>query len=311
MRTVDLRVSAIVCAYSDKRRHQLGTALDSIRSQDTPPLEIIAVIDHNRALQEQISAEYPDVKTISNAGPQGPSASRNTGIQCAKGEIVAFLDDDAVADAGWLTRMLSHYADPNVIGVGGAAIPQWPQQRPKWFPDEFDWVIGCSYRGQPKHVAPVRNLWGCNMSLRRDLFGRIDGFREAIGEGNGGKGCEETELCIRATQAFPQSTIVYDPELTVRHHVAADRTHWRYFHSRCVAEGRSKAQVVNEVGARDGLSSERNYVTRILPAGIVRGVGDAVLRFDPWGLARAGSIVAGLSCTMWGYVCARWSNRRV
>jgi GT2 family glycosyltransferase len=311
MSTGDLTVSAIVCAYSDKRRQQLTAALDSLRRQDTRPLEIIAVIDHNRALQEQISAEHSDVKTISNLGPKGPSASRNTGIQYASGDIVAFLDDDAVANAGWLTRMLVHYADPNVIGVGGAAIPQWPQRRPRWFPDEFDWVIGCSYRGQPKRAAPVRNVWGCNMSLRRNLFKRIDGFREAIGEGNGGKGCEETELCIRATQAFPQSTIVYDPELTVRHHVAPDRTHWRYFHSRCIAEGRSKAQVVDEVGAHNGLSSERSYVIRVLPAGILRGVSDAFLRFDPWGLARAGSIVAGLSYTTWGYLCTRWSNRRV
>ena len=306
-----MTVSAIVCAYSDERQHQLGAALESIRAQDTPPLEIIAVIDHNRRLEEWTSAEYPDVKTISNAGPQGPSASRNTGIRFAQGDIVAFLDDDATADAGWLTRMLAHYADPNVIGVGGAAIPQWPQQRPRWFPNEFDWVIGCSYRGQPKHVSPTRNLWGCNMSLRRDLFGYIDGFRETIGEGSGGKGCEETELCIRATRAFPQSKIIYDPELTVRHHVAPNRTRWRYFHSRCVAEGRSKAQVVDAVGARDGLSNERDYVTRVLPAGIARGVGDSVLQLDPWGLARAGSIVAGLSCTMWGYVSARWSNHRV
>jgi hypothetical protein len=95
----------------------------------------------------------------------------------------------------------------------------------------------------------------------------------------------------------------------VHHYVAPERAQWRYFQWRCVAEGRSKAQVVEEVGSRDGLSEERDYVTRVLPAGIIRGVGDALLQLDPWGFARAGSIVAGLSYTTWGYLSARWSNR--
>src|SRR5262249_58357481 len=105
-------VSVIVCAYSDERQSQLAAALDSIRRQDTRPLEIIAVIDHNRRLQEWTAAENPDVTAIANAGLRGASASRNSGIGCARGDIVAFLDDDAVAGDRWLTRMVAHYADP-------------------------------------------------------------------------------------------------------------------------------------------------------------------------------------------------------
>ena len=304
-------VSVIVCAYSHDRREQLDGALDSLKRQVLQPHEIIAVIDHNPALQNLIAASHDVVKTIANGETRGLSGARNTGVRVATGDIVAFLDDDAVADVEWLNRMLAHYADPAVMGVGGGVMPMWPAERPRWFPEEFNWVVGCSYKGQPDQVAPIRNPIGCNMSFRRELFDRIGGFSEAIGrQGADASGCEETEFCIRARQAFPQSTILYDPQATVRHHVAQDRTNWSYFRKRCLAEGRSKTLVVNKVGAQDGLSSERSYVTRVLPLGVAVGLGQTFLRFDPWGMARAGGIVAGLGYTAYGYFGAKLRNGR-
>src|SRR5215207_1254727 len=146
-------ISVIVCAHSDERRDALRAALESIRAQDTPALETIIVIDHNRSLQEFVSSEFADVRVVPNQGPKGLSAARNTGVRCAAGEIVAFLDDDARAGSRWIARMAAHYANPAVIAVGGSADPVWPETRPPWFPREFDWVVGCSYRGQPEHVA--------------------------------------------------------------------------------------------------------------------------------------------------------------
>jgi glucosyl-dolichyl phosphate glucuronosyltransferase len=298
-----LQVSVIVCAYSDDRWQQLCDAIDSLKGQDWPNREIIVVIDHNPGLQAGISDRYPDVKTISNDGPRGLSGARNTGVRNAGGAIIAFLDDDASADTNWLSRMIAHYHNPSVIGFGGGVIPIWPDQRPRWLPEEFNWVVGCSYKGQPERVASVRNPIGCNMSFRRSVFDSIGGFREGIGRaGSDASGCEETEFCIRARQAFPQSIILYDPSAQVRHNVSPERTRWAYFRKRCLAEGRSKTLVVGEVGARDGLSSERAYVTRVLPAGVVAGLSAAIFRLDPWGLARAGGIVAGLGYTAIGYM---------
>ncbi len=299
----------IVCAYSDERRQLLFAALDSLKCQVRRPNEIIAVIDHNPVLQMLVAESHPDVAIYANLETQGLSGARNTGVKFATGEVVAFLDDDAVADAQWLDRLLSHYKNPAVMGVGGGVIAMWPDSRPRWFPAEFDWVVGCSYKGQPDQVAPVRNPIGCNMSFRRALFAAIGGFSEGIGRrGADATGCEETEFCIRAHLAFPQSTIQFDPEAKVYHHVAPDRNHWAYFRRRCLAEGRSKAMVVDKVGTHHGLSSERLYITSVLPTGVALGLHHAFLKRDLWGMVRAGSIIAGLGYTIYGYVSAKLQN---
>ena len=304
-------VSVIVCAYSDERRLQLQAALDSVLRQSVEPFEVIAVIDHNDKLREVIAAAYPQVRVVANTRQKGLSGGRNTGLDLARGEIVAFLDDDAIADADWLMGMLNLYNDDTVIGTGGNVVPLWPTKRPPWLPEEFDWVVGCSYRGQPEHVAAIRNPIGCNMSFRRSIYGAIGGFREGIGRtANDAAGCEETEFFIRAHQAFPQSKVLYDPAVRVQHQISPERTGWAYFCKRCLAEGRSKTMMVDQVGQSEGLASERSYVTRVLPLGILRGLKDAALRRNVWGLAKAGGIIAGLGLTAWGYFSARWLPAR-
>lgn len=298
-------VSVIICAYSDERLEQLHQAIASVRGQHLEPCETLVVIDHNPGLLARVSAAHPDIKVIANAGGRGLSGARNTGMGLARGDIVAFLDDDAVAEPDWLQRMVLHYDDPRVMGLGGRVIPIWQAGRPRWLPEEFHWVVGCSYRGQPERTGPVRNPIGCNMSIRRVLLDDLGGFREGIGRaGADAAGCEETEFFIRARQALPGSLILYDPQMSVRHHVPAERGRWRYFLRRCWAEGRSKTLVVRQAGARDGLSSEQRYVARVLPAGIIRGLADACTLRDPWGLARVGGIFVGLGFTAAGYVGA-------
>ena len=269
-------IAVVICAYCDERRLQLGDAINSVLKQARKPDRLVVVIDHNDDLLRDMRTSYPDVKVIANDGARGLSGARNTGVRAAAPcDIVAFLDDDAVAEADWLQRLALHYVDPNIIGVGGKVLPLWPDQRPRWFPEEFQWVVGCSYRGQPEKVEPVRNPIGCNMSFRRSILDLTGGFREGIGRtAADAAGCEETELCIRALQAIPGSLILYDPAMSVHHQVTAERAGWRYFRKRCLAEGRSKTQVVNAVGALDGLSSEQRYVMRVLPAGVLRGLTD-------------------------------------
>src|SRR5207248_10312790 len=87
----------------------------------------------------------------------------------------------------------------------------------------------------------------------------------------------------------------------VRPAVPAGRTIPRYFASRCLSEGISKARVSSLTGRRDALSTERDYVLRTLPRGVARGLADAA-RGDATGLARAAWIVAGLVITALGYL---------
>jgi hypothetical protein len=165
--------------------------------------------------------------------------------------------------------------------------------------------VGCSYRGQPTQRAEIRNPIGCNMSFRRELFEAVGGFSTGMGRvGRKPVGCEETELGIRAAQQVRGVGFVGEPSAEVEHRVSPDRHTLAYFRSRCVAEGRSKALVAGRVVAGDALSAERSYTTRVLPAGVLRGVADA-LRGDLCGLGRSAAIVMGLALTTLGYLHGR------
>jgi glycosyltransferase involved in cell wall biosynthesis len=302
-------ISVVICAYTLDRAEILGEAIRSVAGQTCPALEILLVADHNAALAAWARQSFPMATVIENDRAKGLSGARNTGVARARGDVVAFLDDDAVADPTWLALLSEAYADPATIGAGGGIEPVWPGGRPAWLPREFDWVVGCSYEGLPKRIAPVRNLIGCNMSVRRDVLARVGAFREDLGrDGDNASGCEETELYIRAAAAFPAGRILYVPEAVVRHHITGPRTRWAYFRARCRAEGRSKASMVRSVGGRDGLSTEAAYVSRTLPAGVVAGLG-AALRGDGSGLYRAGAIVAGLWFVGSSYVAGTIGRR--
>lgn len=298
-----ISITVVICAYTDERWDELCAAINSLQEQLLQPDEIILVIDHNQALYERARTTFRSITTIQNCEPRGLSGARNSALAIARGNIVAFMDEDAVAAPDWLARLAEAYADPAVIGVGGAIEPVWEAGRPPWFPEEFDWVVGCTYRGMPLRTTPVRNLIGCNMSFRREVFTTVGGFRSGIGRiGSNPVGCEETELCIRARQRWPQRQFIYEPRARVRHRVPIQRSQWAYFQARCTAEGLSKALVTRLVGAGDGLASERAYTLRTLPAGVLRGFGDLLTRGDVHGPRRAAAIVAGLVITALGYV---------
>ena len=310
---VDLSLTVIVCAYTMDRWDDLKAALGSLRDQDRPVDEVILVVDHCQPLADRATAELPGAaRIVASRGPRGLSGARNTGIAEARGEILAFLDDDAAADPQWSARLLAGYGDRRVLGVGGLIRPRWDHDRPAWFPAEFDWVIGCTYRGMPRGLAPVRNLLGANMSFRREVLAQCGGFRTDLGRvGTRPLGCEETELCIRASQQNPDGVLLYDPAAAVRHHVPDKRATWAYFRARCYAEGLSKAAVARRTGARRALATERSYLRSTIPGAI----GDALKgawrrdagRPSP---ATVPAVAAGVAFTAAGYAAGRLRSRR-
>jgi len=294
-------VSVVVCAYTEKRWEDLCDGMAALATQTLPPAEVLLVVDHAEALLGRAQDAFPWVRVVPNRGPRGLSAARNTGVGAARGQILAFVDDDALPAQDWLERLVEPYADPDVVAVGGSAAPGWPGVRPAWFPPEFDWVVGCSYRGLPTSRSEIRNLMGCNMSFRADVLAEDPGFPVGIGRvGTTPAGCEETELCIRIRQRRPAARIVYEPAASVRHRVTPERTRWDYFVARCYAEGGSKALVARHVGADDALQLERGYCLRTLPTGVLSGIRVAI-RGNVAGLGQAGAIVAGLAFTVAGY----------
>ncbi|NNG38554.1 glycosyltransferase [Flexivirga sp. ID2601S] len=305
-------VSVVICAYTEKRWEDLRSAVNSALGQTHPPTEVLLVIDHNPELLERAHHEFtsvPDdyIRVLPNQHRQGLSGARNTGVAAATGDILAFLDDDATAQPDWLESLLTHYADPDVMGVGGLAEPLWPDghSRPYTLPaatgglGELDWVVGCSYAGLPVAAAPLRNLMGCNMSIRAVAFGQVGGFSEDLGRvGRTPLGGEETELCIRVRRRVPGGQFIYEPAARVRHRVSDDRLTWRYLLRRGYAEGLSKAAISRIAGPDDALSTERGYVAKVLPRAVIRQLGQV----GPSGFAGAVAVVAVLAATTIGYL---------
>ncbi|MGL4304555.1 MAG: glycosyltransferase, partial [Mycobacteriaceae bacterium] len=271
----------------------------------------VMVIDYNQELFSRCVEQFQyldqgSVSVVKNVHKQGLSGARNTGINCATKEIVAFVDDDAVIDKDWVELLRAHYSNQLVAGVGGYAEPVWPVDRPMWIPEEFDWVVGCSHRGLPTGLTQVRNFIGCNMSFRREILSSVGGFSTEIGRvGTKPLGCEETEVCIRITAWYPELALLFDPKIRVKHSVTSNRTTLKYFLDRCFSEGISKRQVALMVGAHSALESERAYVRKILPRGIIRELSSFLRQKKSEktlsGFQRAAAILIGLMATASGY----------
>ncbi|MEU0925038.1 glycosyltransferase family 2 protein [Streptomyces malaysiensis] len=395
-----MRISVVICVYTEERWDDILAAVDSVRTQSLPAQETLLVVDHNTRLLRRLKDHYGDggadaaagaagseagaftgaprdtagparnargadanpgagagtdaftgpaqdtaspardavgagagaggrggsaaagayvdagagqrVRVVANSGSRGLSSGRNTGIAVSCGEVIAFLDDDAIAERDWLRHFAAAYAEPRVLAVGGRTVPVWAsRRRPVWFPEEFDWVVGCSYRGLPPGRVRVRNVLGGNASFRREAFDAAGGFASGIGR-DGDKrplGCEETELCIRLARARPDALLLIDDRAVIHHKVPAARERFGYFRSRTYAEGLSKALVTRSVGAQAGLETERRYTTRVLPAGIARGLRDALLG-HAGGAGRAAAIVAGVAAAAGGYLVGAARARR-
>jgi glycosyltransferase involved in cell wall biosynthesis len=298
-------LSVVICAYTEERWTDLVEAVASVHVQTLPAREVIVVVDHNPRLLARVRSEITGIHAIPNGGAPGLSGGRNTGVAAASGDVVAFMDDDAVAEPEWLESLAPAYLDPAVEAAGGSIHPLWEEERPRWFPLEFNWVVGCTYLGMPTQRSDVRNLIGCNMSFRRATLLEIGGFRVGLGRVRGRPvGGEETEISIRLTQRHPGARIVYDPAARVGHRVPKARARFAYFRSRCYAEGLSKAVITQLVGGGDGLSSERAYTLRTIPLGFFRGIRDT-LRGDGSGIRRSAALAAGVLVTTAGYLAGR------
>jgi GT2 family glycosyltransferase len=296
----DVKLTTIICTQSERRWLQLCAAVQSLETQTLHPHELVVVVDHNARLRQRAASAFRDAIVIDNGGESGLAGARNSGTEIASGTLVAFLDDDAVATSDWLERLAAPFEDPSVIGVGGAVIPSWPVRRPVWFPEEFDWVVGCTHSGMPRSRMPVRNFVGANMAFRRAVFDEVQ-FYSGIGHANGKPlGGSDPDFCIRVKRRWPDKQLVYHPDAVVFHDVAVERTSLAYFLRRCYNEGTTKALLTRRVGTGVGLVSEREYVVRTLPQAAARSL--LATTRDPRALARVGTIVGGLLFTAYGYV---------
>lgn len=218
---------------------------------------------------------------LANARQPGLSGGRMTGAEYSTAPVIAFLNDDAVADPHWLEELLAAYRDPAVLGAGGPVERLWQVPPPSWFPVEFHWVGGCTYAGMHVRDGRIRNPIGANMSVRADVLRRAGGFAPGLGRrklgfsvsgrariGGKAESWEETEFCIRAVRLYPGGYWAYRPAARVLHAVPVQRTTGKYFVHRCLVEGTAKAVLGRLAGSKDGLGAEGCYVREVLPRAV-------------------------------------------
>jgi cellulose synthase/poly-beta-1,6-N-acetylglucosamine synthase-like glycosyltransferase len=300
-------VSVVICAYTEDRWSQLQKSVASAEAQTSPPIEIIVCIDHNEKLLRE-SEEYfgqgrpagvMPLIVLANKYNGRLGSARNTAAEFASGEVLAFLDDDAVAAADWLERLIAPYGDERVGAVGGAPLPVFEARRPRWFPHEFDWVFGCAYRGLPPARAPLAHLIGANMSARRSALREVGGFHS--------DDHDDMDMCHRIAHA--QYRVLYEPLATVNHFVPATRTTWHYFWRRCYRVNRGKVEAFANMQEASSLDAELTFVARTLTTSVRTEVRH-VFRGDLYGLARIGAMIAGIALAGLGHVSGKLRLRR-
>ena len=143
-------VSAIVCTYRSNDYKDALEAVASLLNQTYPEIEIIIVVDGNERLRKKIAAVYNTqnkIQVIASKENIGVSGARNLGIRRARGDIIAFLDDDAIAGKRWIEDLVDTYQRKDAIAVGGKILPIWLAKKPDYLPEELYWLIGLTFKG--------------------------------------------------------------------------------------------------------------------------------------------------------------------
>jgi glucosyl-dolichyl phosphate glucuronosyltransferase len=302
--------TVVLTTYDPRRWLLLQAAVQSIIAQHDGPRRLVICVDQNEELLNRARRAWPEVTVVPNRSDRGASGARNTGAEHADTRFIAFLDDDVHARDGWLSRLLEPFADPTVVGTGGGVIPRWETRRPSWFPEEFDWVVGASYRGMPTIRRPVRNVWAENMAVRTDVFNSVGGFRTGFGKIGSVSRPEDTDLCIRMSNHAARAHWVYVPEARIDHYVPAERARISFFLRRAYNEGRGKVEMAHLLGSHRSLQDEADYLRRTLPAGVWAGLKLAVRHHDMNGLLKAGVIVAGATAAGAGAIGVIYHPKR-
>lgn len=244
-------ISVVVCTYN--RSQSLGATVASLRRMRVPPdlaWELI-VVDNNSTddtrtvIQEFARTSGLQVRYIFE-GRQGKSHALNAGLREARGEVIAFTDDDVLVDADWLTGLLAVFKCTGAMGVGGKSLPDWTGvTKPSWVvtegPYSTSWglLIGLDLGDEPVQLRAAP--WGLNMAFRRSAFDKYGTFRTDLGAA-GSKLMlgEDTEFGNRLIKAGEK--VMYAPKAIVRHPMDPRRLTKPYMLSYFFAGGRTLAR---------------------------------------------------------------------
>ncbi|MGB6067203.1 MAG: mycofactocin biosynthesis glycosyltransferase MftF [Desulfomonilaceae bacterium] len=201
-------VSIVVAAYN--RSDEIGSCIESLMSLNYPRLkyEVIVVDDASEDDTCSVVSRY-DVKLIRLDRNQGQSAARNAGVTEARGEIIAFIDSDCIAEPGWLRELVPYFQDSRNALVGGYVATYYRDS----VLDRYEEVKSPLNMGRDTLIGTGEEsdfyVPTCNMLVRRDVFLRAGGLNESLRVG------EDVDFCWKLKEKGCR--LVYAPYGTVRH----------------------------------------------------------------------------------------------
>jgi glycosyltransferase involved in cell wall biosynthesis len=235
-----IKISVIVCTYN--RLELLIGLLRTLCHQtiDTSEHEVI-VVDNNstdgtREFIGEFCRHFSQVRYFFEP-QQGLSYARNRGWQEAKGEYVAYIDDDARAGENWLETALAllEHTKPAPLCLGGPILPFYTTAKPTWFKGEMR-----TWGDSPRYLRAGESFSGSNMIWRKEILQTLGGFDVTSGlRGDHLALGAETELFEKIWHSFDQPHFYYSPELAVQHWVPPTKMTVAYQLKRAFEVGQS------------------------------------------------------------------------
>ncbi|SFS68492.1 glucosyl-dolichyl phosphate glucuronosyltransferase [Halostagnicola kamekurae] len=238
-----MKVSVVICTYAMERYGVFSECVESVLAQRYDPLETVLVVDGNDDVLERVENDFGDREGVvvhCNDENRGISYSRTKGAELADGEVVAFIDDDAVAEPDWIDELVRVYEQTDANAVGGHVAADWVTEKPDFFPAEFYWLVGCDERGMGEHMEELRNTYGSNISYRRDVFLNVGGYDQNTGrKGDRHIQAHEAPVCIRIANKYGTG-VIYNTDAVVHHKLFDYRGEFRWLVFRSFWQGYSK-----------------------------------------------------------------------
>jgi GT2 family glycosyltransferase len=207
-----MTVSIIIAVKTWQKN--LEECVSKCQELDFPDFDILILPDES--IQERECHRMGKVPvSIFPTGPVCPADKRDMAMRYAKGEIIAFIDDDAYPAKDWLKNALENFKDEDVAAVGGPAINS-PRDNLR---QKAGGIIYSSalvsakynYRYFPKKKREIDDYPSCNFLVRKSIMQELGGFNTKFWPG------EDTKLCLDITQKLGKK-IIYDPCVLVYHH---------------------------------------------------------------------------------------------
>lgn len=282
----DTQISAIICTHN--RDSYLGAAIDSLLAQDFAADFEVIVVDNNssdrtREVVEQ-RASNPRLKYVFEP-TIGLSVARNTGAKIASAEILAYLDDDAVASTHWLQVLDSAFKNNSKLAIAGGKVTLlWPQgiHQPQWLSPGLAGNLGAYDLGDSSIYIKQPSLTprGLNYCIRRSFLEEIGGFDPHLGRvGKNLLSNEELQMTEFALERNWQ--VAYLPEAVVAHNVAPERLKRSWFLNRGWWQGISECyreQLAGRAGIGQLLRGSERFLRGLYKA--LQYFSDPAERFD-------------------------------